>query len=212
MPRDKKPFEELDASLRPVVQEIRVAARKVQAPPELLTRSMGRIRQLPPPRRKVDVHRWLSAPMPLAVPALSAITALLIAIPMYAMYNRIAHNENLIRAGEVRLNHLKVTKQANEAVIKASIELSDTDDVTLCKPEKARISGRNRLYLTRSTKEFNNIKITEYKLCTAPDIIIFLPESVLDQLDLDKDALAGQKLDVYELRDEPEKEAEPAEM
>ena len=81
MATDREPFEKLDESLNPAIDRIRTAAHKVQAPPDLLAKSMERIRQLPlPPTRKrptarglltksvetIRQFRWLSWVTPLA--------------------------------------------------------------------------------------------------------------------------------------------------
>ena len=216
----------LDESMKRAVGEMRTASQEVQAPPDFISRSMEKIRQLPPPRRRFSVGRWLSWSSPFVVPAFTAVAALLIAVPMITMYNNISRNEKLMismsaqisqnedlsRANGLRNNFLEISKVENNDIEKARIAISNTDEVKLCKPKKANMNGTGLLYLLHPSKKYNIIKIPEYETCSEPTFTIYLPESVLNELNLDKSSLERQEIHIYEVQSGPMEVTDATEM
>ena len=226
MAMDKEPFEEFDELLTPILDRIKAEARNAQAPPDLLARSMERIQQLPTPRRRFRVGRWLSWSSPFVVPAFTAVAALLIAVPMITMYNKISRNEKLMismsaqisqngylaRANGLRNSFLEILKVENNDIEKARIVGSNTDKVKLCKPRKANMNGTGFLYLLHPSKKYNMIKIPKYETCSEPTFTIYLPDSVLNELNLDKSSLEGKEIHIYEVQSEPAEVTDATEM
>lgn len=203
MAMDDRPFDEL-------VTNLRTAANRMTAPPDLYDKSIERIRNLPPIRTFGVVRRlpWSSASLPLVY----AVVVALIAVPMIVMYAKISHNEMRISASQIQINTMKITKEPNSDIIKSKVGKSENNEIIFCKPQKASMDVSNGLKLIVPNREYDIIHIRDYQRSSCPDVIIHLPEIILNHLGLNEDNLEEQEIHVYEDRRESKDGADRTEM
>ena len=191
MATDREPFEKLDESLKPAIDRIRTAAHKVQAPPDLLAKSMERIRQLPlPPTRKrptarglltksvetIRQFRWLSWVTPLA----PVFAVLLVMVPIKVQLTQVEGRLEALRL-ENRTKGLIFDKEGEYATVRHN---PDINNVVLCNID---ISGSKAITITMPDDFQVIIKSDIYvdeKLCSneavGVDTVIYLPTRVYD--------------------------------